>query len=192
MPYVAGSIADFVKLGPGKLYFGAVGAAEPADLSTAIVGATWSFAGFTDEGHNFTYTPTYEDVEVAESLLPISKVATGQQMQVEFALAEITAANVQRSLNGATITSSGAGATAIDSVEPLAFGATEPRVAILWQADDGSERWIWRKCLQTGAVSIGRRKGAAKATIPLAFSLEPVSSTIRPFKAILKSTSTIT
>lgn len=192
MPYVAGSIADFVKLGPGKLHFGAVGATEPNDLSTAIVAATWPYVGWTDEGHAFTYTPTYEDVEVAESLLPIAKVATGQQMQVEFALAEVTAANIQRALNGATVTASGTGATAIDSVEPLAFGATEPRVAILWAADDNSERWIFRKCLQTGAVAINRRKGAAKATIPLAFSLEPVSATIRPFKAILKSTLTIT
>jgi hypothetical protein len=77
-------------------------------------------------------------------------------------------------------------------VEPLAFGAVEPRVAILWEADDKSERWVWRRCLQTGAVAIGRSKGAAKATIPLSFTLEPVSSAIRPFKAILKSTSTVT
>jgi hypothetical protein len=191
MPYVPGSDATFVKLGPGKIYFGAVGAAEPADLTTAI-GAAWTYAGFTEEGHTFTATPSYDSVEVAESLLPIARVKTGTDMTVEMALAEVTSGNVQKALNGATIASSGTGATAIDTVTPLADGVVETRVAILWEADDKSERWVWRKCLQTGAVAVGRKKGAAKATIPLSFALEPVSSTIRPFVAILKSTASIT
>lgn len=191
MPYVAGSDAAFVKLGPGRIYFGNVGAAEPTDLTTALTVA-WTYAGFTDEGVSFTWTPAYENVEVAESLLPIAKVKTGEAGVVETALVEVTAGNVQRALNGAVVTASGTGATAIDSVEPLAFGAVEPRVAILWEADDKSERWVWRKTLQTGAIAIARRKGAAKATIPLSFELEPVSAAIKPFKAILKSTSTIT
>ena len=191
MPYVAGSDAAFIKLGPGKIYFGAVGAVEPADLTTAISTAVWNYAGFTDEGHTFTFTPTYEGVQVAELLEDVSNIATGRDMTLELALAEVTAANVQRALNGAVVTASGTGPTAIDTVEPLAFGAVEPRVAVLWVADDNSERWVWRKCLQTGAVAIGRRKGAAKATIPLSFKLEPVAG-LKPFKAILKSTATIT
>jgi hypothetical protein len=193
MPYVAGSLSDFVKLGPGKLYAAPVGSTEPSDLATALTTPwTTGFLGWTEEGHVFTITPSYENVEVAESLIPLLKIATGQDLVVEFALAEITAANVQKALNGATVTASGSGATAIDKVEPLAFGTPETRTALLWQADDGSERWFFRKCLQTGAVAIGRRKGAAKATIPLTFSLETVSSAIRPFGAILKSTVTIT
>ena len=191
MPYVPGSDATFVKLGPGKIYFGAVGAVEPTDLTTAIA-AGWTYAGFTEEGHTFTATPSYDSVEVAESLLPIARVKTGTDMTVEMALAEVTAGNVQKALNGATIASSGTGATAIDTVTPLADGVTETRIAILWEADDKSERWVWRKCLQTGAVAVGRRKGSAKATIPLTFALEPVSSSVRPFVAILKSTASIT
>lgn len=191
MPYVPGSDATFVKLGPGRIYFGAVGAVEPTDLTTAISSTVWNYAGFTDEGHTFTISPSFDNVEVAESLLPIAKVPTGTDMTLELALVEVTAQNVQRALNGATITSSGTGPTAIDSVEPLADGAVNPRVAVLWEADDKSERWVWRKCLQTGAVAIGRKKGSAKATVPLSFSLEPVSAAIRPFKAIMKSTTTI-
>lgn len=192
MPYVPGSDATFVKLGPGKLYFGAVGAAEPTDLTTAIAPAVWNYAGFTEEGHTFTATPSYDSVEVAESLLPIARVKTGTDMTVEMSLVEVTSGNVQKALNGAVIASTGTGATAIDTVTPLADGVTETRVAILWVADDNSERWVWRKCLQTGAVAIGRKKGSAKATIPLSFALEPVSSSIRPFVAILKSTASIT
>jgi hypothetical protein len=133
-----------------------------------------------------------DSVEVAESLLPIARVKTGTDMTVEMALAEVTAGNVQKALNGATITTTGTAGTSIDTLVPLADGVVETRVAILWEADDKSERWVWRKCLQTGAVAVGRKKGAAKATIPLSFALEPVSSTIRPFVAILKSTASIT
>lgn len=192
MPYAPGSDATFVKLGPGKLYAAAVGTAEPTDLTTAL-NATWlaGYLGFTDEGHTFTIAPSYDGVEVAESMLPVARVKTGVDMTVEAALVEVTAANVQRALNGATVTSSGTGATAIDSVEPLADGVTETRIALLWESDAKDERWVWRRCLQTGSVAIGRRKGAAKATIPLSFLLEPVAG-LRPFKAIMKSTASIT
>ena len=126
MPYAAGTGGDFVKFGPGKIYCAAVGTAEPTDLTTAL-NATWlaGFVGYTDSGHTFTSTRSYENVEVAETLLPIAKVPTGLDEQVEFSFAEITAKNLQRALNGATITASGTGATSIDKIEPLAFGATE-------------------------------------------------------------------
>ena len=99
---------------------------------------------------------------------------------------------MQIALNGATITASGTGATSIDKIEPLAFGAAEPRVAIGWEADDASERWVFRRCLQTGAAAVARQRGAAKATIPVSFSLETPSGGAKPFMAILKSTATIT
>lgn len=191
MPYAAGSIPTFVHYGPGKLYVGAEGSTEPSDLTTAL-NAAWKLVGYTDNGHTFTRTPSYENIEVAESLLPIAKVQTGIDETLEFAYAELIAANLQTVLNGATITPSGTGPTAIDKVEPLAFGATETRTAILWEADDKSERWVWRRCIQTGAMAINRQRGAAKATIPATFSLEPPANGAKPWMAILKSTATIT
>lgn len=191
MPYVAAAIPTFVHYGPGKLYVGPEGTTEPTDLSTAL-NVAWKRAGYTDNGHTFTRTPTYENIEVAESYLPVAKVQTGVEETVEFAYAEILAANLQTVLNGATVTASGTGATAIDKIEPLAFGATEVRVALLWEADDASERWVWRRVLQTGAMAINRQKGAAKATIPATFSLEPPASGAKPWMAITKSALTIT
>ena len=191
MPYVPGSGPEFVKFGPGKLYVGAVGATEPTDLSTAL-NVAWTYVGYTDAGHTFTYTPSYENVEVAETLLPIAKVATAQDYTLEFAFAESTARALQIAMNGGTITASGTGPTSIDKFEPLAFGVAETRVAILWQADDASERWVFRRCLQTGAAAISRQRGAAKSTIPVNFSLETPSGGAKPFMAILKSTATIT
>lgn len=191
MPYVPGSGPEFVKFGPGKLYIAPIGTAEPADL-TAAWNAAWIYAGYTDAGHTFTYTPSYENIEVAETLLPIAKVATAQEYTLEFAFAEITARAVQIALNGGTITASGTGATAIDKFEPLAFGTTETRVMIGWQSDPGDERWVWRRCLQTGTVAIARQRGAAKGTIPVNFSLETPSGGAKPFMSITKSTLTVT
>lgn len=190
MVYAAGAGPDFVKYGPGKLYVGAVGATEPTDLTTAL-GVAWTYIGYTDAGSTFTYTPSYENIEVAETLLPISKVATGQEMTVEFAFAELTAQNLQKALNGATITPSGTGATSIDKLEPLAFGVTETRTALLWAADDASERWVFRRCLQTGAVSIARQRGAAKAVVSVTYSLETPSGGVKPFMAIIKGTAAV-
>lgn len=186
MPYVPASSPTFIHYGPGKLYVAPEGSTEPTDLSTAL-NAAWVRAGYTDNGHVFTRTPSYENIEVAESLLPMAKVSTGIEETVEFAYAEILAGNLQTVLNGATVTASGTGATAIDKIEPLAFGATETRVALLWEADDASERWVWRRCLQTGAMAINRQRGAAKATIPATFSLEPPLNGAKPWMAIMKS-----
>lgn len=190
MPYAAGTIPTFVKFGPGKLYAGAEGSTEPTDLTTAL-NAAWVRVGYTDNGSTFTSTPSFEGVQVAESLLDIAKVQTGLDEQVEFALAEFHAANLQRVYNGGTITASGTGATAIDKFEPPAFGATLTRIALLWEADDASERWVFRRGLQTGAIAVNRQRGAQKATLPATFSLEPPAAGGKPWMAILKSTSTI-
>lgn len=184
MVYTPGSDAKRVMLGPGKLYSGAVGAAEPTDLTTAIA-AVWTYLGFTDSGSTFTSTPAYDDVEVAESLLPLTRTPTGINYTVEFALAEITAQNLQFVMNGGVITTTGTAPAQVDSFEPNAFGVVDTRTALLWVGDNGLERWIYRKALQTGAIAIARNKGAAKATIPASFQLEPVSSTVRPYRAMI-------
>lgn len=191
MPYAPATIPNFVQYGPGWLYQAPEGTTEPTDLTTAL-NAAWKKVGYTDNGHTFTRTPSYEGIQVAESLLDIAKVATGMDETLEFAYAEMLAANLQIAMNGATVTPSGTGATSIDKVEPLAFGATETRTAFLWEAADASARWIYRRCLQTGAMAISRQRGAAKATIPATFTLEPPLNGAKSFAAILKSSATIT
>lgn len=188
--YTPGTSSAFIKFGPGRIYFGPEGTTEPTDLTTAL-NASWLPAGYTDNGHVFNFQPSFENIEVAETLLPMFKVETGQQASVEFALAELTAKNFQRALNGATITASGTGATSVDKVEPLAFGVTKTRVAILWEADDKSERWVWRRCLQTGAIAVNRQRGASKATIPASFELEQPANGSVPFMFLTKGEAAI-
>lgn len=171
-----------VRVGPGILKVAPVGTAEPADLTTAW-GVAWVDLGYTEEGHTFSMSPSFEPVEVAEEIDPIRYEPGGREMSVEFALAEITALNLSRALNGGTLTTSGAGAAQITTFEPPNPGA-EVRLALGWEALDKSERWIWRRCLQTGDVEIARRKAPDKATIPASFMLEIVAGGLKPFKAI--------
>jgi hypothetical protein len=168
-------------LGPGSLYIAVLGTAEPADLTTpwATVSASWIQLGYTDEGSTFNYSVDSENVEVAEELDPIAVALTSRELSLSFSLAEITAANIKRALNGGTIVS-GAG---IVTFEPPDLGE-ELRTMLGWESEDHTERWVYRKCLQVGGMEMGRAKGAAKATISCEFKLER-PALAKSFKAIM-------
>lgn len=153
--------------GPGILYVALVGTPEPASLTASWDGA-WTQLGYTFEGHAFTFTTETEDIEVAEELLPVATVDTKQTGTVAFTLAELTARNLQRALNGGTIFDAGSYVT----FEPPLPGTTSAFFRMYgWQADDGSERFVWRKCRNQGEMEITRRKGAEKAGIPMEVAL---------------------
>jgi hypothetical protein len=177
-----GRQATEVRVGPGRLYAAPVGSTEPTDLVTAWA-AAWVDLGYTEEGHVFSASPTFEPVTVAEEVDPIKYEATGREMRVDFALAQVTATNLSRALNGGTITTG----TGIVTFEPPAVGA-EVRVALGWQSLDNKERWVWRKCMQTGSVDIARRKAPDKGTVPMSFMCEIVAGGTAPFKAIFDAT----
>lgn len=168
-----------IRVGPGILKIAPVGSTEPVDLTTAWA-AAWVDLGYTEEGHAFSASPSFEPVEVAEEIDPIRYEPTGREMSVEFAAAEMTALNLSRAMNGGTVTTG----TGIVTYEPPSPGA-EVRVALGWESLDKKERWIWRRCLQTGDVEIARRKAPDKATIPMSFMLEIVAGGVKPFKAII-------
>jgi len=176
-----------ISLGPGLLYWAPAGTVDP---TTAVTGSiisdtlpvAWKQIGYTENGSEFSYELTSEDVNVAEAFDPISHKTTGRSGTISFEMAEITAKNLVLALNGGTVTNSGTGATAMWTYEPPVPG-TEVRVALLWQSDDSLERWIFRQVFQTGSVTVGRRRGADKATVPVTFSLEiPATGSTRPFK----------
>lgn len=259
-------MADDTKLrvGPGWLRIGLVGSVEPTDLTTAW-DASWTLLGYTEEGHEAAIEPNFEPLEVAEELTPVRYDETSRNMRISFSLAEITALNLKRALNGGTVTgpssalrligtativattgvitttvahglvvgdqvktgtvvtttgitsntvyyvktvpsttsvtlsatSGGAALTlgtdgslsALSEVtgtvtifEPPEIGAVS-YAAIGWEATDGLERWIWRKCIQTGSVTLARRKAPAKTLIACEFRIMKASGT-PPFVAI--------
>ncbi|WP_188188054.1 phage tail tube protein [Nonomuraea sp. SYSU D8015] len=168
-------------LGPGTLYIAVLGTPEPADLTTpwASVSANWIQLGYTDEGSTFNYSVDSENVEVAEELDPVAVALTSRELSLSFSLAEMTAANLKRALNGGTITSG----TGIVTFEPPDLGE-EVRTMLGWESEDHTERWVYRKALQVGNMEVSRAKGAAKATIRCEFKLERPAAA-KAFKAIM-------
>lgn len=152
-----------VRVGPGTLYIAPIGSTEPTDLATAW-DAAWVELGYTDAGSEIVIDQTFEDVTVMEELEPIEIAQTARQVTVNFALAEMTATNIQRAMNGGTITVAGA----VTKFEPPAAGTFTPRM-IGWESDDGLERLVFRRCIQTGSVTMARRRAPDKATIPMSF-----------------------
>lgn len=101
-----------IRVGPGRLLSAVVGATEPTSLDVAFAGA-WTDLGYTNEGSQFTISPQFEDVEVAEEFDPVDILQTGRQMTLELALAQITAENLQFVMNGGTLTTNSARTAAI-------------------------------------------------------------------------------
>ena len=164
-----------VRVGPGRLYIAPVGTAEPADL-TVSWHADWVQVGYTEEGSTFGFDQTFEDVMVAEEFDAIDTLQTQRAITVSFAAAELTATNLQRALNGGTITT----AAGVITFTPPAAGEVT-RLAVGWEADDGQERWVFRRCVQQGSVEIARQKAPNKASIPMEFRVTVPDAGGAPF-----------
>jgi hypothetical protein len=173
-----------IALGPGYLYAGPIGTTEPTDLTTAwnVVSAAWLSLGYTETGSEFDYALATGTVLVAEELDPVAIATTGRTGSVVFNLSQITAANLKLAMNGGNLVTG----TGIVTIEPPDLGS-EVRTMLGWEAEDHTERWVWRQCLQSGTMKIARQKGNTNATIQTTFSLEKPASGSRLFKAILQT-----
>lgn len=160
-----------VRVGPGILRIAEIGSTEPTDLDTAWDN-DWVELGYTAAGSEFVFVQGFEDILVAEELDPVEVIQTSRQTTVNFSLAEMTALNMQRAMNGGVITTP----AGLVQFEPPSVG-TFNDVMLGWEADDGLERWVFRRCRNVGSVNIPRRKGAEKAVLPMSFrALKPPSA----------------
>lgn len=94
-----------IRLGPGALFIGEVGTPEPVNLTDAI-DSGWSGLGYTEEGSSWNVDISSSDVEVAEEKEPVLTNVDSRTVTVSFALAQVTANNLELALNGGTIVSS--------------------------------------------------------------------------------------
>lgn len=158
-------VSNDVQLGPGLLYVAPVGTAEPTSASAALATA-WREIGFTEEGSQFTYELSSEDVFVAEEFDPIRVATTSRTATLAFQMAEVTRRNLALALN--------VGANEADDgtwFEPPDVGS-EVRVMIVHEPEEPASRWIFRQCFQTGSIEMSRKKAPDKALIPVEFKLE--------------------
>ena len=179
-----------VKVGPGTLYVAKLGSTEPTSISGAWPSA-WHQLGYTDAGSVFSYSTSFEDIEVEEELFPVDSDAIRAAGSMTFALAEQTANNLLIALNAGTVDDRVSAATGSFTdgvwVEPVVLGS-EKKVMIGWDALDYNQagsafgRIVARQCIQTGDLSITRRKGNNKATYSCVFTFQKPTGS-QPFRA---------
>lgn len=169
--------ASGVRFGkPGLLRVAPIGTAEPT-TEVAPWPDGWVALGYTDEGSVVNYEISTDNVEVAEELDVFARVTTGRDASVEMALAEITYFNLSIAFNGGVLDDAFPGPQdgEMFTFEPPALG-NEERIMLGWDAHPDPAkndlRYIFRKCLQGGTVSMENRKGTTKQTIPVTFQLE--------------------
>lgn len=170
-----------ITLGPGKLHIAPLGSTLPTDLATAL-DAAFQEIGYTEDGSEVAYEMTSEPVEVAEELDPVFNKVVGRSGTVVFQMVEVTARNLTIAFNGGTVTDN----TTYVTYEPPDPGS-EVRRILVFESEDGEERWVFRQVFQTGSVSVGRRKGAAKATLPVAMAIEKPAAGGKPFTVYMAS-----
>lgn len=154
-----------LRFGPGLVYYAPLGTAEPVSLTGAL-DVAYLPLGYTETGSEDDITNTFDEVEVAEELVPVAMVKSKQVISIKVVAMEVTARNLQLALNGGTISAPSGGYVTFDPPLP---GATDTHVMVLWQSDDGKERWLFRECLQVGSITIPRQKGKNIAKIPIEF-----------------------
>ncbi len=163
-------------LGPGYLLWAPLGTAVPTNTVAASVftdawASPWALIGVTDAGSSFSYQLATGEVDAEEYLDPLQYISTGRSQGIAFAMAIISATNFKLAINGGTITVTGTTGTTLSKLSPPALGA-EVRIMLGWESTDSTERFIGYQAFQTGQIQTARRKGTAKATIPVDYRLE--------------------
>ena len=172
---------EAISLGPGVLHEAPLGSTVPTDITTAL-DAAFTPIGYTSEGSEVSFEITTDPVEVAESPDPVRYASTSRNGSVTFAMAENTVRNLTRAFNGGTVSVTGTAPNEVYKYEPPELG-TEVRRIIVWTSEDKQERWVFHQVFQGGSVTIARRKGADKATLPVQFRMERPVGGGAPFTA---------
>lgn len=171
-PFAAGDKGDpdAVVLGPGLLYVGDASAADPTDATTPPSATAFRAVGYTEEGSSFSYETSTEDITVAEENDPIRTVPTGTTSTLAFSMAEMTWQNLLLALNAGSSAGTVPPTMPTTPIEPVEPGSEE-RVKLIWDSDYGS-RWIFRQCIQSGTLTIDRKKAPDKGLLPVEFKCE--------------------
>lgn len=90
--------------GSGTLRIAPSGTAIPVMTSLPIsYPAAWITSGYTDDGVDFTYTPSFKDITVDEELGAVQTLQTGEKLEISLKMAETTLLNLQKAIAGSTL-----------------------------------------------------------------------------------------
>jgi hypothetical protein len=176
MPTVA---TPYLMLDPGYLWHAPANTLFPANGGTAsgsqftdAPSVTFYEIGATEAGYTFSYSQSIEAINVAEFADPVKWRTTARQGSMAFNMADYTLKNLQRAMNGGSLTTvSGAGATLISKWTPPAVG-NETRSALLWQSLDGTMRIYMYQTVQVNEMETAFKKAPDYAVLPCEFRFE--------------------
>lgn len=97
------SDAANVIAGPGTLFLAPSGTALPTLTSLPITWTSFDQAGYTDDGVEFVYTPTFKDITVDEEMAPVQKILTAEKLVINLKMAETTLINLAKAIAGSTL-----------------------------------------------------------------------------------------
>ncbi len=176
---------------PGMLYWAPLGTALPASSATPpvpggnVVGgvfadvwpAAWIPLGRTDSGSDWGVTTTVSPIMSAEDLDPLAYRTTDRTGQINFMLKSITATQLARAYNGATLTVTGTAGTTLTQLTPIVPGQ-EIRAMLGWESLDNTYRRIAYQVFNSGDIKLAFNKAPAAAAIPWAGMLEKPATTM--------------
>lgn len=156
-----------VVTGPGLLFVAPIGTTEPIDATT-VLPIAWKPIGFTADGTTVTREQTWNAIAVEELLNPVRWEPSATNDLLALSMAEASKSKLALAMNmGAAVADDAL------ALEPPAVG-TELRVMLALNAASGA-RWVWRRCVQTGASAMPNKKSPDKKVIPVTFRVEDVS-----------------
>lgn len=157
---------------PAATAFPALGGTAVGSVFTDAPSVTFYEIGATEAGYTFSYAQTIEAINVAEFADPVRWRTTARQGSMAFNLADYTLKNLQRAMNGGTLsTASGSGSTLISKWVPPAIGS-ETRSALLWQSLDGTLRIFMYQCVQVNEMETAFKKAPDYSVLPCEFRFE--------------------
>lgn len=94
-----------VIVGFGALYLAPKGTALPSIAALPIDWSAFTQPGYTDDGVEWDYTPTFKDIMVDEELGPVQKKLTAEKLIITVKLAETTLQNLYYAITGSKLPS---------------------------------------------------------------------------------------
>lgn len=172
--------------GPGTLYRGAFGQAEPADtqVNTTPAASGWTDVGGTLGGVDLTIEQKYKELEVDQIVDTVGRRLVSREAGVETNLAEPTLANLALALN-ASAPVTGAGFAYYEPPNDTS-ASTPTYCALIFDgiAPGGFTRRVFlRRSLSTATIKATWAKDK-QTGIPVSFAAHYVSAAIKPFRIV--------
>lgn len=149
------------------------GGTTAGDVVTFTDGVTNSTTTFTSASAAFSATTDVGKVIAAAGITPGTTIAS-----VTNATTVILSAAATATASGLSFTITGRNGS---FYTPPQVGS-EVRRMLGWDADDATERIVWRQVIQAGTAAVPRRKGADYAKLPMEFAVEVPGGGLQPFK----------